>query len=386
MFIYSRRTKIIVGPRGMTDYQICTRCVMDTTAKDIVFDENGMCNYCTAFLKSMEEAKAETADIQLSREKLISAIKAHGKGKEYDCIVGVSGGVDSSYALYLAVKSGLRPLAVHLDNGWNSELASHNIANIVDSLGVDLYTHVIDWEENRDLQLSFFKANVIDIELLMDNAMLALNYQQAAKYGIRYILFGYNRATEGMSIPPQWNHYKRDAYNIQQIHKRFGSVSIKTHPLFSTVDYMLYTYIHRIKGIAFLNYFPYNKSEALKLLQEEFGYKPYPYKHYESVFTRFYQGYILPRKFGYDKRRVHLSTLIISGQMTREEAIKLLEGSPYPDPRQEEQDRIFVMKKLGFSEESFNHYMSAPEVPHQMYGSEKWLWNLLSSVAKIVRR
>jgi len=368
----------------MTDYQTCTRCVMDTTAKDIVFDENGVCNYCTTFLKRMEEAQAEIADLHFHRDELISAVKSNGKGKEYDCIVGVSGGVDSSYALYLAVKHGLRPLAVHLDNGWNSELASHNIANMVDHLGVDLYTHVIDWEENRDLQLSFFKANVVDIELLMDNAMLALNYQQAVKYGVRHILFGYNRATEGMSIPPQWNQYKRDVYNIQQIHKRFGNVPIKTHPLFSTVDYMRYKYIYRIKQIAFLNYFPYNKSEALELLQKEFCYKPYPYKHYESVFTRFYQGYILPRKFGYDKRRVHLSNLIISGQLTREEAIKLLECSPYPDPRQEEQDRIFVMKKLGFSEESFSLYMSAPEVPHQIYGSEKWLWDLLSSVAKTI--
>lgn len=369
----------------MTNYQMCTRCVMDTTAKDIVFDENGVCNYCTNFLKRMEDAQAKSMDLHFHRDKLISAIKANGKGKEYDCIVGVSGGVDSSYALYLAVKHGLRPLAVHLDNGWNSELASHNIANMIDSLGVDLYTHVIDWEENRDLQLSFFKANVVDIEMLMDNAMLALNYQQAAKYGIRHILFGTNMATEGMSLPPQWHQYKKDSYNIRQIHRRFGSVPIKTHPLFSTIDYLWYTHVHKIKWISFLDYFPYNKSETIRLLQKEFGYKPYPYKHYESVFTRFYQGYILPHKFGYDKRRVHLSTLVISGQMTHEDAIKLLEYSPYPDPSQEEQDRIFVMKKLGFSEESFNRYLSAPEVPHQVYGSEKWFSDLLLSVTKTIK-
>lgn len=369
----------------MTSYQMCTRCVMDTTAKDIVFDENGMCNYCTTFLKRMEDAQAETSDLQRHRDEFISAIKADGKGKEYDCIIGVSGGVDSSYVLYLAVKYGLRPLAVHLDNGWNSELASQNIAKMVDSLGVDLYTHVIDWEENRDLQLSFFKANVVDIELLMDNAMHALNYQQAAKYGVRYILFGTNMSTEGMSMPPGWNHYKRDVYNIRQIHKRFGSVPIKTHLLYSTMDSWRYKFIHQIKGISFLDYFPYNKFEALGVLEEEFGYEPYPYKHYESVFTRFYQGYILPRKFGYDKRRLHLSTLVISGQIKREEAIKLLEDSPYPDPEEEEQDRSFVIKRLGFSEESFNHYMSAPEVPHQVYGSEKWLMDFYSSVAKAIK-
>jgi len=369
----------------MPSYQLCTRCVMDVTAKDIVFDEEGRCNYCTAFLRGMEGSEARAADSQYHCDELISTIKATGKGKEYDCIVGVSGGVDSSYALYLAVKHGLRPLAVHLDNGWNSELASHNIANLVNSLGVDLYTHVINWEENRDLQLSFFKANVVDIELLMDNAMLALNYQQAAKHRVQHMLLGYNQATEGMAIPPRWINYKRDVYNIRQIHKRFGSVPIKTHPLLSTVDYLWYTYIRRIKELSFLDYFPYNKFEALELLQKKFGYKPYPYKHYESVFTRFYQGYILPRKFGYDKRRVHLSNLIVSGQMTRDEAMRLLESSPYPDPEQEEQDRIFVMKKLGFSEDSFNQYMSAPEVPHRAYGSEEWLWGLLGSVARTVR-
>ncbi len=318
----------------MINYQVCTRCVMDTTAKDIVFDENGVCNYCTTFLKRRKDAQEKITDFQLHRDELISAIKADGKGKKYDCIVGVSGGIDSSYALYLAVKHDLRPLAVHLDNGWDSEFASQNITSMVNTLGVDLCTHVIDWEENRDLQLSFFKANVVDIELLMDNAMLALNYQQAVKYGLHYILLGFNIATEGMNIPPGWNHYKYDVYNIRQIHKRFGNNPINTHPLFSTMDSLWYRYIRKIKGISFLDYFPYNKLDALDALKKEFGYKPYPYKHYESVFTRFYQGYILPHKFGYDKRRVHLSTLVISGQMKREDAMRLLEDSLYPDPIQ----------------------------------------------------
>lgn len=364
----------------MAEYRVCSRCVMDTTASDIVFDEKGICNYCTTFEKRLNGARAKVEDLQAHRDEFIAKVKADGEGKEYDCIIGVSGGVDSSYALYLAVKHGLRPLAVHLDNGWNSELASHNIASIVNHLGVDLYTHVIDWKENRDLQLSFFKANVVDIEMIMDNAMLALNYQQAAKYNLKYIFSGSNLATEGICIPKDWNHLKFDAYNIKRINNRFRGPKIKTHPLISTIDYMFYTVFHRIKWVSFLDYFSYNKFEALEILQKECGYKPYPYKHYESVFTRFYQGYILPRKFGYDKRRVHLSTLIISGQMTRDEAMKMLEDSPYPDPRQEVQDRIFVMKKLGFTEESFNQYMETPEVPHQVYGSEKWLWDILASV------
>jgi len=368
----------------MVEYQGCSRCVMDTTASDIVFDEQGVCNYCRTFEKRLADARAQVQDLQAHRDEFISIVKADGRGKEYDCIIGVSGGVDSSYALYLAVKQGLRPLAVHLDNGWNSELASNNIANLINTLNVDLYTHVIDWEENRDMQCSFFKAHVVDIELLMDNAMLALNYQQAAKYGLKFILSGCNTATEGMSIPPGWNHFKYDVRNIRKIHQKFGSIPIKTHPLFSGFDWLKYNYLIGIKWVSFLDYFPYNKAEALELLQRECQYTPYPYKHYESVFTRFYQGYILPRKFGYDKRRVHLSTLIVSGQMTREDAVKLLNESTYPDLKQEEQDRIFVIKKLGFTEEAFNRYIDQPELPHEPYGSEKWMWDALSAIKRLI--
>jgi N-acetyl sugar amidotransferase len=358
---------------------------MDTTASDIVFDEQGVCNYCRTFEKRLADARAQIQDLQEHRDEFILKVKADGRGKEYDCIIGVSGGVDSSYALYLAVKHGLRPLAVHLDNGWNSELASNNIANLINTLNVDLYTHVIDWEENRDLQCSFFKANVVDIELLMDNAMLALNYQQAAKYGLKYILSGCNIATEGMSLPPGWNHFKYDVRNIRKIHHKYGSIPIKTHLLFSVFDWLRYNYLSSIKWVSFLDYFPYNKAEALELLQRECHYTPYPYKHYESVFTRFYQGYILPRKFGYDKRRVHLSTLIVSGQMIRDEAIHLLHCSPYPDLKQEEQDRIFVIKKLGFTEETFKQYMDYTEVPHEIYGSEMWIWNNVVLIGSLLK-
>jgi N-acetyl sugar amidotransferase len=366
-------------------YRTCTRCVMDTTAADIVFDADGVCNYCTDYLRRLQTIRQSAGTDHARRDAFIDAVKAQGKSKEYDCIVGVSGGVDSSYALYLAVANGLRPLAVHLDNGWNSELASHNIASLISRLGVDLYTHVIDWEENRDLQLSFFKANVIDIELLMDNAMLALNYQQAARFGVKFILAGTNIATEGMPIPSGWNHFKTDARNIRRIQRRFGQLPIKTHPLFSTIDYVWYEFVRRIRWVSFLDYFPYNKLEALETLKTAIGYKPYPYKHYESVFTRFYQGHILPHKFGIDKRRPHLSTLIVSGQLTRAEAVKTLHCSPYPDPRQEEQDRIFVMKKLGFSNEAFTDYLAAAGVPHDRYGSERRLRRALGRVQKALR-
>lgn len=367
------------------EYRVCTRCVMDTSAPQIVFDANGVCNYCKEFLAKVQSAKAVAADHRAHREELLQRIRADGRGKDYDCVVGVSGGVDSSYVLYLAVRHGLRPLAVHLDNGWNSELAAHNIANLVRRLDVDLYTHVINWQENRELQLSFFKAHVVDIELLMDNAMLALNYQQAAKYGLHHVLSGNNLATEGMRMPEGWYHFKFDVRNIRGIQRRFGRMPIKTHPLMSTVDFVWYEFVRRIKRVPFLDYFPYNKSDALQTLEHEVDYKPYPYKHYESVFTRFYQAYILPRKFGIDKRRVHLSSLIISGQMTREQALELLATPPYPDPRQEAQDRTFVLKKLGFSEEAFEQYMRTPGVPHARYGSELWFNNLLLRVYKTFR-
>lgn len=272
--------------------------------------------------------------------------------------------------LYLAVKHGLRPLAVHLDNSWNSELATHNIASLVNKLGVDLYTHVIDWEENRDLQRSFFAANVVDIEMLVDNALIALNYRQAAKHGLRFILSGSNIATEGLAMPTDWNHLKYDARNIRAIHAKYGTIPIRTHPLISVGDYVWFEFGRRISWVPFLDYFAYNKFEATKTLERAVGFKPYPYKHYESVFTRFYQAYILPRKFGYDKRRVHLATLVASGQMRRDEAMSLLEQSAYPDPTQEADDRAFVLKKLGFTEEYFQAYMSAPKVAHEAFPSE----------------
>jgi N-acetyl sugar amidotransferase len=358
----------------MRDYRICSRCVMDTSAADIRFDPDGVCHYCADFAATLRRQQPR-ADDAPGRERFLDEVRARGRGREYDCVVGVSGGVDSSYSLYLAVRNGLRPLAVHLDNGWNSELASHNIAALVSSLGVDLYTHVIDWNENRDLQLSFFRAHVVDIEMLMDNAMFALNYQQAARFGLRHILSGSNLSTEGLTMPKEWNHFKYDVRNIRDIHRRFGSVPIATHPLISTLRRAWYEVVRGIRWIAFLDYFPYRKQEALEVLQKEAGYKPYPYKHYESVFTRFYQAYILPRKFGYDKRRVHLSSLVVSGQMTRDAALALLEQPPYPDARQQEQDRVFVMKKLGLSEEEFERYIRTPGVPHERYRSELPLYH-----------
>ncbi len=282
------------------NYQMCSRCVMDTSAADIVFDSAGVCNYCMEFMeRSSHIIDKSEVEREAERHVFIAKVKRDGLGKKYDCIVGVSGGVDSSYALYMAVQEGLRPLAVHMDNGWDSELAQENIQNLVQKLGVDLYTHVINWDEYRRLQQSFFDANVIDIELLYDNAMLAVNFQQATKYQVKYLLSGSNQSTEGMQMPKNWNWYKYDKKNIFSIWKQFGDGSkVKSFPSISTLDYCFYIFGRKICWVSFLDFYDYKKEEALNLLETEIAYRRYPYKHYESIFTRFYQGYILPQKFG----------------------------------------------------------------------------------------
>ncbi len=357
---------------------------MDETADGIIFGADGRCNFCTGFAKKYHEFQLK--NFPQKQAELIAEIKNAGKNREYDCIIGVSGGVDSSYCLYLAKQAGLRPLAVHLDNGWNSELAVHNISNLIQNLGVDLHTHVIDWQENRDMQLAFFKANVVDIELLMDNAMMKLNYNMANKHGVKYILAGTNTATEGMAMPKNWNWFKFDKYNIRQIHKEFGKLPIKTHPLISTNDFIYFEFIKKIKWLHFLNYFPYNKQQALNILSEKVGYRPYPYKHYESIFTRFYQAYILPQKFNIDKRKIHLSTLIVSGQMSRDDAVIMLAQPTYPHSHQLESDKEFVQKKLGFTNDTMNQYIHQSAIAHDFYGSEKPYYMALMNIYKWLQR
>jgi N-acetyl sugar amidotransferase len=363
-------------------YRICTRCVMDTSAGDITFDENGFCNYCREFLeRSGHVLFMDEAERSRKREVYLARVKADGRGKKYDCIIGLSGGVDSSWVLYLAVKCGLRPLAVHMDNGWDTELAQHNIENLVQKLGIDLQTHVIDWDEYREMMQAFFKADVIDIELLYDNAMIAVNYRQARKWGVKHILAGTNTSTEGMAIPREWNWNKLDARNIWAIWKRFGNGrNIETFPAIGVTEYIYCEHIRRIRWANFLDYFQYNKAESLRVLTEAMGYNPYPYKHYESVFTRFYQGYILLKKFGVDKRRVHLSTLIVSGQMIREEALLLLEHIPYPSNAAQEADIQYFLKKMGWTGQDLETYLSQPEKPHAIYGTETGYMRFAASV------
>jgi len=357
---------------------------MDTTAIHIHFNEQGICNYCTNFVEKKRDIVTEPHGRKAQRrESLIRKIKESGEGKEYDCIVGISGGVDSSWTLVQVRKLGLRPLAVHMDNGWNSELAQNNIHSLIESLNVDLYTHVIDWEEYRNMMNAFFDADVVDVELLYDNAMRALNWRMAKKYGIKYILSGVNTSTEGMGIPVDWNWYKTDAKNIKYLSRIFSNQKIVTFPLLSTVEYM-FCLLRGIKWLPFLDYIDYVKDDAVEYLVKHHGYKPYAYKHYESVFTRFYQAYILPKKFNIDKRKMHLSSLIMSGQMSRKNAIKLLDESPYPSVEMESDDIDYFLKKMGWNNGDLDLYITRPRIEHDRYPSEKYLGLLLRIVKKIV--
>lgn len=352
-------------------YQQCTKCVLDTNDDPFInFDENGVCNHCRNYtlLEKKHVIKGDEG-IKFFSEK-INEIKQEGKNKKYDCVLGLSGGVDSSYLAYIAKKEGLRPLVVHFDNGWNSELAVKNIHNIVSKLGFELYTYVINWEEFKDIQLSYFKANVIDIEAITDHAIIATLYKLAADYNIKYILSGYNIVTEAI-LPQAWVFNKQDSVNIKAIHKAYGTVPLKTFPFLEPLKKRYYSVVRKIETVPLLNYIEYNKNEVKKLLIEQLDWKDYGGKHYESVFTRFYQGYILPHKFKVDKRKAHLSTLINSGQITKEEALKELE-KPIYDSVQLEIDKEFVLKKMGMSKADFETYISQAPRNHRAFETETY--------------
>jgi len=365
--------------------RICPNCVMDSTVPDIIFNEQADCSYCSDFSAYLsKKLLRENEGLMDNEQRLVEQIKREGRGKRYDCVIGISGGIDSSWALVKAVGLGLRPLAVHMDNGWNSELAQSNIANLVQNLNIDLHTHVIDWEEYRGLMQAFFDAGVIDIELLYDNAMLAVNYKAASKVGTRFILSGSNSATEGMVMPPGWNWYKFDARNIRSISKAHGGPKAKSFPSIGTVAWAWQSLARRVRWVPFLDYANYSKEVATKELVEKLSFKPYPYKHYESIFTRFYQGFLLPEKFGVDKRKLHLSTLVVSGQMSRNEAMQKLSESPYPSPQDCVDDRAYFLKKLRWSESDLFGYLGAEQRSHSEFNSEYALYRFLMKVRKIL--
>lgn len=351
------------------DYRRCSVSVMDTIADpDITFDENGICNYYYDY-QARAKSRLFTDPANAHRlPRILEEIKQSGKGRDYDCIIGVSGGVDSTYIAYKVKEFGLRPLAVHFDNGWNSELAVKNIENVLIKLGIDLFTFVIDWEEFKSLQLAFLRASTPDGEIPTDHAILALLFKVANEKGIQYIINGNNFATEFV-MPQTWSYGHIDWRYIRTINKQFGSANLNDYPYITPLRYSYYTLIKRIKIISILNYMPYNKQEAMELLKEKLDWRYYGGKHYESIYTRFYQGYILPKKFSIDKRKAHLSTLIFSGQMTREEALAELEKPAYP-PELFNEDRLFVLKKLDLTPESFDELMALPAKTYRDYPNQ----------------
>ncbi|MFQ1063066.1 N-acetyl sugar amidotransferase [Bordetella trematum] len=358
-------------------YQQCTRCVMDTTDPDITFDEQGLCSHCQRYDLMVRDIvdRATRDERRAELEAVVARIKAAGQGKDYDCIMGLSGGVDSSYIAYLTRELGLRPLAVHFDSGWNSELAVSNIENIVKRLGIDLYTHVVNWDEMRDLQLAFFKASVANCDIPTDHAFPAILLSQAAKHGIKYVLSGSNYATEFI-LPSSWGYQSGDLRHLKDIHRQFGQGRLREYPTIGFFkQYIWYPYIRRIKTVKLLNYLPYNKFEAKQIIMRELGWRDYGGKHYESVFTRFFQGYYLPTKFGYDKRLAHLSSLINSGQLSREQALQELREPTY-DPALQAEDKRFVAKKLGVSVDELDAIFARPNKDYTAYKSYAKLFDV----------
>lgn len=355
--------------RGIPSTRRCVRCVMDMSDPDIRFDSVGLCNHCTdaiAFLAGVGGRQGQ-GDRELAL--LADEAKRAGKGKAYDVLIGLSGGVDSTYVAYLTVrKLGLRPLAVHFDNGWNSELAVHNIEKTVQILGIDLHTHVVDWNEFRDLQLSFFKSHTSNLEAPTDHAIRALLFRLASKHGIRHVLSGGNAATEFI-LPAAWQHPHSDLKFLRAVHRRFGSVPLKTFPTLGVLRAAYYTLVRGIRFHRILNSIDYRKEQAVADIQRELGWRPYDVKHGESTFTRFFQCHILPRKFGFDKRIAHLSSLIASGQMSRDAAMEEL-SKPLFTPAQLEADIAYVTKKLGMTRKEFDDYMVAPPIAASTYPNQ----------------
>lgn len=368
------------------EYQICNSCVMDTSDSRITFDDNGICDHCNTFhnhtLPNWHTDERGEKELQ----SLVEKIKKAGRGNDFDCIVGMSGGVDSSYLTYIAKeKLGLRPLVFHVDAGWNSQEAVNNIEKLVEKLGLDLYTEVINWEEMKDLQLAYIKSGVPHIDTPQDHAFFGTMYKFAEKYNVKYILTGANLSTECIRNPIEWMYYQTDHRQLLDIHKKYGERQLKTYPITKILRHKVYLpYVKGIKVVRPLNLIPYVKENAIGLLMDRFGWQPYPQKHFESRFTKFYEGYWLPEKFGFDTRRVQFSSLILTGQMTRDEALERL-GSLSYDESTIDHDFEFVATKLGITATELKSYMNAPNKTFRDYRSQYALYNAGARVMKSLR-
>ena len=364
------------------NYQVCTHCVMDTSDPHISFDENGVCDLCNTYEHTIKkEFDFEKSKLEL--DKIISKIKEDGKNRDFDCLLGMSGGADSSYMLHLAVKEfGLRPLVFHVDGGWNSELAVSNIQCMIDKLGLDLYTEVINWEEMKDFQLALFKSGTPYLDIAQDHAFVGTLYNYASKYNIRYILNGYNLATENTPNPLKYYYYGTDMRFINDIRRQFCTNPLKTYPFSSVFRHKIYLrYIKKVHVMQLLTYLPFNLEEVKKTLAVEYGWKPYPRKHWESRFTKFFESYWLYERFGFDVRRVQFSSLINSGQMTREKALAELAKKPYDEDTIKD-DFKYIATKLGISTDELQGYFDMPLKFYWDYKNETDFINIGAKFAK----
>jgi N-acetyl sugar amidotransferase len=350
-------------------YRQCTRCVMDTTDPDIIFNDIGECNHCTEFIEKRALHKYQGASSDKVLVELIERMKQAGSGKEFDCVVGLSGGIDSSYAAYIARQHGLRVLAVHMDNGWNSEEAVQNIKNIANKLDVEYESYVLDWEEFKDLQVAFLRASVPEADTPTDIAILSALHKVAAKYGVKYIISGGNFATEGI-LPKTWHYNAKDLTYFNHIYKRFGSKRLKKFPTFGFLSEMYYKLIKGIKMVYILNYVPFDKEDAMALLERQLNWKYYGGKHYESKYTGFIQAYYLYEKFGIDYRRATFSSQICVGAVSREEALEELKSKPYKE-EQIREEKSYIAKKLGLTENEFESIIKLPPKWYRDYPNDE---------------
>lgn len=364
--------------------KVCALTLYDDSIPGVTFDKEGVCNIARDSMWRLQNEVFRGEDGEKKLAAWVERIKEAGRGRDYDAIIGVSGGIDSSIVAARVVDLGLRPLAIHLDNGWNSDLAVSNIERLVKRLNIDLITHVVDWPEIRDLQRSYIKASVLDLECVSDHAINTILYRTASSMGIGYVIHGGNVATES-TMPQSWSYDKRDGVNLLAIHRKHGTVGLKSFPYMRPYQLFFYLFIKRIKAFPILNYVNFNKKSALEELKRRFDFRPYERKHGENRFTRFFQEIYLPRKFGIDKRVAHYSSLMLAGEMTREEALSEI-AKPLYEPQEEHAELEYVGKKLGFSKEELEQLISMPPRAHTAYNNAQELFDHDRFIVQLFRK
>ena len=383
--IVTRLQRVHPKCEDMRNYQICTSCVMDTSDSNITFDELGVCDHCNGFRTHVAPKWHPNETGRQMFAHTVEEIRQSGKGKPFDCIIGLSGGLDSSYLLHLVVTEfQLRPLVFHVDGGWNTDIAVNNIQVLVDRLGLELFTEVINWEEMKDFQLAFFKSGVPHIDIPQDHAFVATLYQFANNHNIKYILNGGNISTECVRNPLEFLYYGTDMRQLRDIQKQFCTIELKTYPFSDILFHKVYLrYLRGLKVVKPLDWMPYTKAMARETLSREYGWMPYPQKHFESRFTKFYEGYWLPERFGFDTRRVQFSSLILTDQMTREDALSQLERPAY-DPETIAHEFDYIAKKLGITSEELRGYFEMPLKSYRDYDNSLWMFNFGAKVLQAI--